>query len=128
MKFTIHEPGDVPAFVGGAPRSLLTKREVHALMYEGVWGNAGDNWLKVTADGSVWAGGASGKAAKMRGKDGRRLGGRSAMPEDEKRKTTSIQLAQKDREKLERMAEEATVAEGARVTISRVVERLVRHA
>lgn len=134
MRIVVYGPGEAPPveLVADVAESELTPREKNTLMKDGVWlghtsaGRA--DWLKAAADGSIWAGGAPGKVAKVRGKDGRHLGGRRALPADTKKKTTSIQLAGKDRMKLERMAERATKAEGKRVTISGIVERLVRHA
>lgn len=134
MRITVYADGQAPAIELGEHVGVdyLMGREVRELVRLGVWetGVAGavHNWLRRAADGSVWAGGKAGMVAKMRGKGGRHLAGRSALPDDIKKKTTSIQLAAGEREKLERLAAKATAAEGKRVTISGVVERLVRHA
>lgn len=129
MKFTIYEPGEAPAveYRADLPKSHLTPREKNTLALLGIYNGRAD-WLKEAPDGSVWAGGDTGKIAKVRGKEGRRLGGRTPLPQELKRRTTSIQLAGPDREKLERLASRATEAQGKRVTISDVVQGLVRHA
>lgn len=109
----------------------LTDRERRELVTLGVWVEGGRNWALQASDGSVWATAdqKGGPIAKVRGKGGRRLGsGRCPLPDDERRRTTSVQLSGVARKNLERMASEQAKATGQRVTISMVLEGMARQA
>lgn len=110
-------------------RAHVTPAEASALEEAQVWPQGEGGWVFVGADGALWAGGDAGLIAKVRGKGGRRLScSRPKLPADQKARTYSIQLRRPEREKLEALAQAETEKTGRRVSVSAVVERLVRHA
>lgn len=112
----------------------LTRREVEDLVAAGVWAPEftkewQHNWVRYGEGGEVWAGCQDGPGApvgKVRGKKGRRIGGRSTWKtDDEKYKTVSVNMLPATRQRLEAIAAQRSEAEGRRVTVSNIINELV---
>lgn len=112
----------------------LSRLEAQDLIKAGVWApldspDAENNWVMYGEGGSVWAGNAEGPdapVAKVRGKGGRRVGGRTKfMDESEKVRTMSVNMADATRQRLEEVAARRSEAEGRRVSVSSIVNELV---
>lgn len=118
-------PADFPQ-AGPAYLGLSTDEQME-LVRRGIWAESGrGNWSRVAPDGSVWAGGTVGKVAKVRGKNGRRIGWtREKLPAEQRRRTRSMQLSAVAMANLERLAAERAQG-GRKVTVSMVVEEWAR--
>lgn len=107
----------------------LTPDEETALFRAGVWrqDDPARNWAKQASDGAVWAGNLLSKGhciAKVRARDGRRMGGGNK-PKPVKRKSTSFTLLPEEKERLEALAKKASKATGAKVSASMIVSELL---
>ena len=112
----------------------LSRRELEDLLATGVWApldspESAHNWVRYAEGGEVWAGnqlGPGAPIAKLRGKGGRRLRLPVIRTEEADRwKTTSIQMPDRTRQRLEAIATKRAEATGKRVTISTLINELL---
>ena len=107
----------------------LTPDEEIALFRSGVWlqDDPSRNWAKQASDGAVWAGNLLSRGhsiAKVRARDGRRMGGGNK-PKPIKRLSTSFTLLPEEKKRLEALAKKASKATGVNVSASMIVSELL---
>jgi hypothetical protein len=115
------------------PAADLSEEERQALRDAGVWSDdlASFAWAIVSPNGSVWAGAKlepGALVAKVRGKNGRRLGqGRNPKAVEDKRATLSIVLSPASKAKAKQIAATRSSA-GRAVSVSQVIDELIANA